>query len=215
VEERLETNEIEKKSPSLWGILWSPSEHFARIKEKPKIWGPLLMIILVFSIGMIIVTTNTELGTEGISADELALIKPFLVIGSIIAGVIVPIVIAFIGTLVYLLIARIARSNVSFRQLFSMNVYLLILTALSMIVNGIGMVITGSSTTTFTSLTTLIPADGALKAVFDNIEVFSIWGVILSAIGLQKVASFSKGLAWGVSIGFYMLTIFFSMIGWS
>ncbi|WP_396234323.1 Yip1 family protein [Caldifermentibacillus hisashii] len=211
MEERLETNEIEKKSPSLWGILWSPSEHFARIKEKPKIWGPLLMIILVFSIGMIIVTTNTESGTEDLP-EELA---PFLVIGSIIAGVIVPIVTAFIGTLVYLLIARLARSNVSFRQLFSMNVYLLIITALGMIVNGIGMVITGSSTTTFTSLTTLIPADGALKAVFDNIEVFSIWSVILSAIGLQNVASFSKELAWGVSIGFYMLSIFFSMIGWS
>ncbi len=211
MEVRLETNEIEKKSPSLWGILWNPSEHFARIKEKPKIWGPLLMIILVFSIGMIIVTTNTGSENEGLP-EELA---PFLVIGSIIAGVIVPIVTAFIGTLVYLLIARLARSNVSFRQLFSMNVYLLILTALGMIVNGIGMVITGSSTTTFTSLTTLIPADGALKAVFDNIEVFSIWSVILSAIGLQKVASFSKELAWGVSIGFYMLSIFFSMIGWA
>jgi len=207
------TNEIEKKSPSILGIIWSPSEHFTRMKEKPKIWGPLLIIILLFIVASIFISMNTNLSIEGISEEDLDLLKPFLIATSVITGIITPILTALMSSLIYLLIARIARSTVSFRQLFSMNVYLLLITALSMLVNGIGMMITGSATSTFTNLNTLIPADGTLKAIFDNIEVFTIWSVILLAIGLQKVASFSKGLAWGVSIGFYLLSIFFSIMG--
>ena len=46
-----------------------------------------------------------------------------------------------------------------------------------------------------------------------SIEVFTIWGVILSAIGLQKVADFSKGLAWTIAIVFFAIGIIFTVIG--
>ena len=64
-----------------------------------------------------------------------------------------------------------------------------------------------------TSLGSIIEAEGSLGAVLGSIEIFAIWGLILVAIGLHKVAGFSKGLAWTVSIAFFVISIIFALIG--
>ena len=119
-----------------------------------------------------------------------------------------------IATVIYLIIAKIARSEVSFKQLFSMNTYIMMISALSMILNGIGVALLGGTAgTMYTSLGSLIGAEGTMGALLTSIEVFAIWGMILQAIGLQKVANFSKGLAWTIVIVFFAIGIIFTMIG--
>ena len=132
----------------------------------------------------------------------------------IIIGIISPIFGTLISAVIYLLIAKIARSEVSFKQLFSMNTYIMFISALSLIINGIGIALLGGTVdTVYTSLGSIISTEGAISGLLNSIEVFTIWGLILSAIGLHKVAGFSKGLAWGISIAFFVITVIFAMIG--
>jgi hypothetical protein len=208
------SEEVKGKNPSIWGMIWSPTEQFERIKERPKIWGALAIVTVLFVIGMYLTSLGMPMEIEGISEEQLAQISMFSTITLMITGVITPIFGVLISTVIYLIIAKIARSEVSFKQLFSMSTYIMIISALSVIVNGIGIaLLSGSAETIYTSLGSLIEAEGAMGALLNSLELFTIWGVILSAIGLQKVANFSKGLAWTISIIFFAIGVIFAMIG--
>jgi hypothetical protein len=95
-----------------------------------------------------------------------------------------------------------------------MNAYIMLLTALSMLVNGITIVLFGyhpEDAVIFTNLGSLVNIDGSLGVLLHQIEVFSIWTMILTVIGLQKVAQFTKSQAWIVVIAFFVVGMIFGM----
>lgn len=208
------SEETNLRKPSLFGIIWSPSEQFERIKDKPKIWAPLGIVTLLFILGMWLTSLGLDLSLEGIPEEDLEIAQAVGTVTLMIAGIISPIIGAFISTLIYLLISKIPGSNVTFKQLFSMNTHLMMISALSILVNGIGIALFGGNAEIlFTSLGSIVVVDGAMSGLFNSIEVFQIWGVILTAIGLNKVADFSKGLAWTVSIAFFVISVITAMVG--
>lgn len=204
-----ETKNLEK--PSLFGMIFNPTEQFERIKERPLIWGAMVIVTILTIIG----TWLMSLGIEIPEMEELPGMEVFAQITMIITGLFIPIFTVLISSFIYWIVIKIARSEATFKQLFSMNTYIMIISALSIIVNGALMAVFGGGDgeSLFTSLGSLIPAEGAVAGLFESIEVFSIWVVVLSAIGLHKVAELSKGLAWGISIAFFIIGILFSMIG--
>ena len=138
----------------------------------------------------------------------------FVQINSIIVGLLSPVFGVLISSFIYWIIIKIARSEATFQQLFSMNTYIMIISAFSILINGaLTAILGGDGEVLFTSLGSLIVVEGAMAGLFNNLEVFTIWGVILSAIGLHKVGELSKGLAWTISIAFFVIAIIFSMIG--
>lgn len=209
------SDETKVQKPSLLGMIMSPTEQFERIKERPRIWGAMAIITVLFVIGTWLTSLNVEgEWLKGFTEDEVAVIESFAKAGAIVGGFIVPIFTVLISSFVYWIIAKVASSEVSFKQLFSMNTYIMIISALSIIVNGLLSKLIGSDPEKLsTSLGSIIDTTGAMGALINNIELFAIWGVIIAAIGLHKVASFSKGLAWTISIGFFVLSIIFAMIG--
>ncbi|WP_197046728.1 YIP1 family protein [Oceanobacillus salinisoli] len=212
--EKVNMEEMKPEKPSLFGMIWSPTEQFERIKERPLIWVPLAIISLLFIIGTLLTIFTTDLGLEQIPEEEMALIRIVAMVTGVIVGVIAPIFGALLSTVIYWIIIKIARTEATFQQLFSMNVYMMIIAAFSVIVNGIGYALLGGNPETlFTSLGWIIPADEVMSALYSSIEVFTIWGVILAAIGLHKVGGLSKGVAWTISIAFYVIGVAFAMIG--
>lgn len=204
-----ESKEVEK--PSLLGMITGPTVQFERIRERPLIWGAMSIIIVLFIIGAWLTSLSVEIE---IDEEFQGVFEVLLTIFIIIGGIIGPLFGTLVSSVIHLLIAKIVQSQVSFRQLFSMNTYIMIISVISMIVNGIILrVIDVDSEQLPTSLGSVIDADGALGAVLSSLEIFAIWGVILVAIGLHKVAGFSKGLAWTVSIAFLVISIIFALIG--
>src|SRR5699024_3880551 len=103
---------------------------------------------------------------------------------------------------VHFLVGKIAQSEVKFKQLFSMNTFIFFISSIGTLINGIIIYIIGSSTgIQVTSIASILDNDNmTLVALTSWIEVFSIWTLILTAIGLHKVAGFSKGLSWAIPI---------------
>lgn len=92
-----------------------------------------------------------------------------------------------------------------------MTTYILIIGAVGMLLNSlIQMLIGGSQSIYVTSLAGVMNSDSLILAQF---EVFSIWQLILTAIGLHKVGQLSKGAAWTIAIVFFLIGLGMAMIG--
>ncbi|OCA83075.1 hypothetical protein A8F94_18235 [Bacillus sp. FJAT-27225] len=214
METQVETNE-KQPSPSLIGIITSPVETFERIRKKPKIWVPLLIVTVIEVLAMWLMgrlLKPSDLAGQGIPDQDLGMAVEFTKYTMIGSGAITPILTVLVSSAIYLAIAKIAGSPVSFKQLFSMNTYLVFVTSIGHLLNMIiGNLIGTSYDTHVTSLAGLLGKDGA--GVLAAIEVFTIWSTILTAIGLHKVAGLSKWLSWTVAIIFFLLGILLAVVG--
>lgn len=202
-----ESKIIEK--PSLFGMIFSPTEQFQRIKAKPLIWGAMGIISILFAIGSYFLSMGVDLSEfENIPGMEVV-----TQITSAITGLLTPIFSVLLISFIHWIIIKIARSETTFKQLFSMNTYILFISALSILLNGIlTPLLDGDGVTMFTSLASVIDAEGATLALFQSLEVFAIWNLILSAIGLHVVGNLSKRAAWIVTITIFVISTLLLMI---
>ncbi|MEH7075288.1 Yip1 family protein [Neobacillus drentensis] len=203
------------QNPKLMGMFTSPGVQFERIKQSPKIWVPLIIISVLYAIGMTFMALSLDAATlieQGVPEDQIDLVLTITKVTVAITGIVTPIFGVLISSAIQLVIARIASSTVTFKQLFSMNTYIMIIGAVGLILNmGIRYAIGGNPEIYITSLAGILNQDKA--GVLGTFEVFGIWSVILSAIGLHKTGQFSKGLAWTIAIVFFLISIGFGLVG--
>src|SRR5690625_897547 len=214
-----EENEVNVEKPSLLGMITDPRTQFERIRLNPKILVPFIIITVLTTIGMLLMMSQMDiLGDDpyfnSMGEEELMYMTIFTQITFVITGLLTPAISILISTVVYLIIAKIVKSEVSFKQLFSMATFIYIISVLSLLLNSIAFFAVSNPDPNlyFTSLNSIVGAEGALGAFLGSIEIFTIWGMILSAIGLQIVAKFSKGLSWGIVIGIFVIITSFSMV---
>lgn len=217
-EEGKAPQEISLEKPSLFGMFLEPRKQFERLKDNPIILVPFIIIAVLTTIGMFVmmsqidfIAQDPELANMG--EDELMFVTIFTQVIFVITGILAPAVSILVSSFVYFIVAKIAKSEVSFKQLFSMNTFIYIISILGIFVNALAFfaVDNPNPDVYLTSLNSIVEADGALGVLFTSIEIFSIWNIILTAIGLQIVARFSKGLSWGLVIGIFVLLTGFSM----
>lgn len=203
--------------PSIIGMIHSPVEQFKRIKAQPVIWIGLIIVLVLSLINGVIGTFLVEDALAKEFADfgdeELLLISLFTKVVGVISSIIGPIVGILIKTVVLLIIARIVQSTVSFRQLFSMSIYIAVIGTVGLLINTSVSLLSGTNdiSVAATSLSTVIHAKGALAGLFSSIEVFSIWTLILTAIGMQVVVGISKKVSWILIISYFVLITLLAM----
>lgn len=207
-------NQVEKEKPQLLGMIMNPREQFERIRENPKIVVALIVVTLLaliaalFSFKGMEQILEAELGA--VSEEEMMILTIIAQISAVVTALFTPIVTVLISSAIYMLIAKIVQKDVTFKQLFSMFFYIAFINiGLNGLVNGFFSMFVKNANpeAALTSLNSIIGAEGVMGVLLSSIEVFSIWGIILTAMGLQIVAQFSKGLAWGTVIAFYIISI--------
>lgn len=215
------------KKPSVLGILTSPKEQFQRMNQNPTFWGPLIIFTIL---GTILVVAQAYLtvndpafiqesmeqfkGQSGPAPDPEFLKLTTLVISIFIGFFTVPVV-TLVGALVCWVMVIIFQGETTFRKMFSLNVHLSILSILSMVLTIVYAFITGNAMETIapTSLAAVVSAEGALKGILASVEVFVIWSVFLTAMGLSVVGELSKGKAWTISLILYGIGVLLSVVG--
>ncbi|WP_280559105.1 Yip1 family protein [Priestia megaterium] len=182
----------EKGKPSIFGFITSPVVQFEKMKSSPVIWGPLLLI-LILTAATTILAVYTPQGQEALQQQKEAGIEvnsTFSMIGGVIAIVAT---LAF-TSLILFLIAKLGTGKTTYRQMFSLNLFVTFITAIGQLINT-GVAALAHTSANVTSLNGMVGAKGAMGGVFTSIEIFSIWGLILTAVGLQKVANVSKAVS--------------------
>lgn len=211
-----EKNKVEK--PSLLGMITDPRTQLERIRYNPKILVAFIIVTLLTVVGMVLLMFQVDfIGDDPLLNDmgeeELMFVTIVSQVVFVVVGLFTPAVAILINALVYFIVAKIISATVTFKQLFSMTLYIYIISVLGLIINGLAFVVTGNADPDLllTSLNSIVGAEGALGAVLNAIEIFAIWGYIVTALGLQIVARFSKGLSWGIVIGIFVVMVLFNV----
>ncbi|MGJ7910386.1 Yip1 family protein [Neobacillus sp. LXY-1] len=206
---------VKEESPRLFGMFASPGTQFERIRRKPKFWVPLIVVSVLYAVGMGLMAASMDVSTlidQGVPKDQAEMVLGITKITMAVTGILTPVFGILISTVIQLIIAKIASSPVTFKQLFSMNAFISIIGAVGLLLNmaikfGIG----GNPQIYITSVAGLLNLDK--PGVLGSLEVFGIWSTILTAIGLNRTAEFSKGLAWTIAIVMFLIQIGFALMG--
>src|SRR5699024_10326069 len=139
-EEEKEQQGISLEIPSLFGMFLEQKKQSEMLKDNPIILVPFIIIAVLPTNGMFVIMSqidfiaqDTELSKMG--EDELMFVTIFTQVIFVITGILAPAVSILVSSLVYFIVAKIAKSEVSFKQLFSMNTFIYIISILGIFVN--------------------------------------------------------------------------------
>lgn len=215
--EEMKLEKVNGRKASFIGMIHSPVEQFKRIKAQPVIWIGLALILVLSLLNGIIGTFLVEDALlkefADFGEDELFILSLFTKLMAVIGSILGPIIGILIKTVVMLIIAKIVQSSVSFKQLFSMCIYIAVIGAVGVLINTSVLLISGANDISIaaTSLASVIHAKGALAGLFSSIEIFNIWMLILTAIGMQIVIGVSRKISWILVVSYFIVITLLSM----
>ncbi|MES9687103.1 YIP1 family protein, partial [Bacillus sp. JJ353] len=110
----------------------------------------------------------------------------------------------------YWLCVKISGGTTTYRNMLSLNLFIMFISCIGLLINGLFLYFTDSTSLyNVTSLASIIPAEQPLASILNLFEVFSLWGYVLLAVGLEKVGGISKKSAWiSVAVLFGILLLF-------
>ena len=195
-------------NPSLLKMVWQPIIEMEKITKNPFVLFPLIIVTLLYTLGTTLIAMNVDVSliVQDIpDFDENSRLFRSIIIGSAaFSGFSTPIFNILFSSVIYYVVAKLSKSTVSFRQLFSLQTYIMFIGVIGLMLNAL--LLYSLHLNSIQSLTSLGSLVGNNEA-FNKIEVFSIWQSILSGIGLYKVAGLSKLLSLIVVIILFVLTI--------
>jgi hypothetical protein len=205
------------KKPSLLGLISNPSEQFERLRERPLVAVPLIIVFLMMMAGTVLTLAGTDFVAQfGAVGDPLGDRQMAVTIGwtvGIILALIYIFGLFFLGALIYWICAKIAGSSVKYKHMLSLNIFILFISSIGMIINGLVIFFTNvDPTSNVTSLKSIIPAEEPVASILNTFEIFSICGYILLAIGYQKVAGLSKKASWTITIILFAILLILSLL---
>ncbi|WJV30837.1 YIP1 family protein [Rossellomorea sp. AcN35-11] len=123
------------------------------------------------------------------------LFKSILIGSAALSGLATPLFNILVTSVVFYVISKFIKKSVTFRQLFSMNTYVMMIGVIGLLLNSLILhTFDIDGIQTVTSL-----ASFGDSPMLSKIEVFAIWQTVLTGVGLYYVANFSKVQSWVIT----------------
>jgi hypothetical protein len=192
-------------------VLYEPTAVFERVRERPKFLVPFVAIcaiqIVIYFINMPIlkVALQAQLAQAPAGAPDTTRFAPLFAIG-IPIGLAIALV---LGALVLWVLVSIVGGEGKFGTLLSVAAYasvpsvivLAIVGTIVLHVQGTAQITSPQDMQPALGLDLLAPgAKGFMGAVLKGVNPFSIWGTVLTAIGISTTHRLSKGSGYVVAI---------------
>lgn len=206
-----------RKKPSVFGMLFAPSAQFDRMKGKFPIALPLVMILIISAITSAIVA-YVSLSNPIFEDPEIADLGIDIPIGVTLGtGAATGVIGVLVGYALVALFYKVAMmfigKDTSYSTLFGLTVYVSIISAVGMLLNGGIALLVGGFEPYYTSLAPLFADNKLLHSIGANFDIFHIWYYVVFALGLQAVAGLSKKQAITLVIIEFSLGVAISSIG--
>ncbi|CAM3949372.1 Yip1 family protein [Bacillus paramycoides] len=211
MEANLNTQDVGAK-PSLFGMITSPGVQFERMKTSNAVWGAFLILVLlggliggfaayVYSLTPEAIKINKELGVTipaamtygmGFGVGAFGMAFSFL-----------------LSAVVYKVLMMFMSNDTSYKKLLAITVYSSVISLLGVLINTIlAFILGGSAQEMYTGLGPVFTSSsGVVKGIVSKFEVFTIWGYVVTWLGLQITAGLSKKQATIITIVFFVLTL--------
>jgi len=192
----------------LFNVLYDPQAVFARVKEKPRFWGPFaaLAALQVAITALMMPYTRALMQSMG-QAQGATQAPPAWAawIGVVIAPLGLAIGLAIGAGILWMLVSVLAGEG-SFRHLLSVVTYVGITTillgvaSLAVLMLGGGRVEAAADLRPGFGLDLLAPeATGFVKMLLWSVNPFTLWGLVLTGLGIAGTHNASKGAAFTIA----------------
>lgn len=201
--------ENESKKPSMVGIFSSPIVQLERIKERPLVLIPLLVVLAISIIGSAILAfipdyssmTELMIQQEPATGEMIEVLEVMSRVIVLIAGIFTPVLLAILPAFIFWLVAKITGSMVTYKQLVSLMLYISLIAAIGYLFNAVVVALFNLEPTVIvTGIGQFFDSMEPMYSFYSLVDIFTIWYVILTALGLRYVAGFNNGLAWSLPI---------------
>lgn len=187
-------------------IVSAPSEAAVAIREKPDVLLPIVLMVLLSVLPILgnyqgyldtlVQTLAVNPQTSAMTPDQLRelaqvsaytgiAVSPLLVLGGWL-----------LGSLILFGAVRMFGGECRYKQILSLKGYTMIFGLLTVLVTVVVSAATGAgfSQQTYTSLYSVFPEipSGFLAGIASGVELFSIWSVVVSGIGVSIIAGLSQ-----------------------
>lgn len=212
MEANINTQDVGSKKPSLFGMITSPGVQFERMKTSNAVWGAFWLLVLlgglvggfaayVYSLTPEAIKLNKELGVTvsagmtygmGFGVGALGMGFSFL-----------------ISAVVYKVLMVFMSNDTSYKKLLAITVYSSVISLIGVLINIIlAYILGGSGQEMYTGLGPIFASSSSVvKGIVSKFEVFTIWGYVVTWLGLQITAGLTKKQATIITIVFFVLTL--------
>ncbi|KMN74986.1 hypothetical protein A9485_05070 [Bacillus cereus] len=212
MEANLNTQKVGGEKPSLFGMITSPGVQFERMKTSNAVWGAFWLLVLlggliggfaayVYSLTPEAIELNKELGVTvsagmtygmGFGVGALGMAFSFL-----------------LSAVVYKVLMVFMSNDTSYKKLLAITVYSSVISLIGVLINIIlAYILGGSGQEMYTGLGPIFASSsGVVKGIVSKFEVFTIWGYVVTWLGLQITAGLTKKQATIIIIVFFVLTL--------
>ncbi|MBE5107817.1 DUF1282 family protein [Bacillus thuringiensis] len=219
MEANINTEGVDAKKPSLFGMITSPGLQFERMKTSKKIWGMFFLVALlqglVGGFTTYVVNYSPEMIKMQQELGELAEKSSMTL--EIISGIGSSFVGAMVGALfvaaIYKVFMIFLGNDTSYKTLLTIIVYTNTVLIIGELINTILSLILGDGATQYTSLGAVFTEGSIAYGIGNTIEVFHVWNLVLIWLGLQITAGLSKvKAAIPIIVLFIIKVVFFATI---
>ena len=209
-------------------VLFEPEAVFTRVDEEPRFWQPFVVLAVALVVIQFLLLPYAKLALEPMYAamppDRAAAARKFAGVGVAVWPIIYGIFMLINAGLLWVVVSLFG-GEAKFSKLLSVATYASVTFVLTQVITLVIMMVKGKEGITSMEdlqpaigLDLLIPGGGAFFSnLLKGIDPFSIWGVILTAIGIQTTHRTSKGTAYTVAaVAFLIGTLIgagFAMLG--
>ncbi|MDF9554415.1 Yip1 family protein [Bacillus tropicus] len=212
MEVNINTQDAVSKKPSLLGMITSPGEQFERMKTKSPVWVAFLLFVLIGTITTaavfyLSVVNSPEVAKE-LNGQDGQMVKWFALGGGAILGAIGTPIGLFIAAGFYKVIMMLMGNDTPYMKILSIYLYANLVFYIGGLLNvALSLTFDGNGTDAYTSLAPLFEKGTVLNGIASSIEIFNIWSLILTGLGLHIVAGLSKKQATILIVIFFILTV--------
>jgi membrane protein, antimicrobial resistance system len=209
-------------------VLFSPTEVFGRVRERPVWFVPAIALGIVVTIlnylflPFRLASLAPQLAQAAArSPNAPAQIEMFQRIAVFASPIFVLILLLIVAGVLWLLVALLAGGDAKYRTLLSVATYTalpsLLLQAATLVVlkmKGVESVSSPLDLQPPLGLNLLAPnASGFMSGILAGINPFAIWSMVLTAIGIQVTGKTSRGSAYTVAIVAMVLAVLLGGLG--
>jgi membrane protein, antimicrobial resistance system len=197
-------------------VLFEPTAVFERVREKPSFLMPFIglsivqMIVTALNLPFVKAMMQARMASAPAGAPDPS---KFAVIGILTAPIGIALILVILGFVLWVLVS-IMGGEAKFRTLMSVAAYsavpsvvlLNLIGSLILRLKGVESVTSPMDMQPAVGLDLLMPgATGFLGAVLKGINPFSIWALVLTAIGVSTTHKLSKGTGYAVATISFLL----------
>ncbi|MCY8140787.1 YIP1 family protein [Bacillus haynesii] len=195
MEESMETKQ--EPMPSLIGLISSPALQFERMKKQPAVALPMFAVFFLSVVSAILYISKIYPDSY---FGMIIFLWEFLKTG----------ICLFVAALILWLIATIGGGKTNFVTMFSLASFVGFVKIIGdLINNAVFRFANVKEGTSFTSLHDVFSVGEPYKSIWGVFDIFTLWALVLAAVGLQKAGGASKRASWiAVTVLFILKFLF-------